>query len=320
MTMSTNAPFRILIIDQVHESLQNNLVKLPNVVIDYQPEITKEALVEALPEATVLVLRSKIKLEPELLRFGSKLRLIARAGAGVDEIDDRYLTENQITLINAPEGNRDAVGEHTVGMLLTLFNKLNLADQEVRHKKWYREANRGLEVKGKTVAIIGYGNMGKATAQRLSGFECEVIAYDKYKSDYGDRYARQADMEAVFQKADILSFHIPLLSENRHLVTPHYLDRFQKPIFLLNLARGEVAPFAAVRYGLEKGIVKGAALDVLENEKLQTLTPQQQTDFEFLAASPKVLFSPHVGGWTFESYQRISEVLAEKIAAYYHQM
>ncbi len=221
--------------------------------------------------------------------------------------------KRNITLLNAPEGNRDAVGEHTLGMLLCLFNRLNLADLEVRAGKWDREGNRGHEIKGKTIGIIGYGNMGNAFAKRLQGFECEVLAYDKFKENYGNKFAREVSIEEFQQKADIVSFHIPLNQHNKYLVNDEYLKGFEKNIYIINLARGEVIPFSILVSGIKSGKIIGAGLDVLENEKLNTLTPQQTADFEFLTKQDNLLFSPHVGGWTFESYKRLNEVLADKI-------
>ncbi len=242
------------------------------------------------------------------------MRYVARAGAGVDQIDEDYLAQRNIKLLNAPEGNRDAVGEHTLGMLLCLFNRLNLADLEVRAGKWRREENRGHEVKGKTIGIVGYGNMGNAFAKRLQGFECEVLAYDKFKTNYGNEFAKEAGIEEFQRKADVISFHIPLNQHNKYLVSEEYLKGFKKNIYIINLARGEVIPFSVLVSGIRSGKIIGAGLDVLENEKLDTLTPQQSEDFQFLAKQDNVLFTPHVGGWTFESYERLNEVLAMKIS------
>ena len=285
-----------------------------NMEYDYLPEIAKTEVSEKLSKYDGLILRSKLKLTQELLKKGVKLKFVARAGAGVDEIDETFLKERGITLINAPEGNRDAVGEHALGMLLCLFNKLNTGDLEVREKVWLREENRGHEIKGKTVGIIGYGNMGKAFAQRLSGFECKVLAFDKYKSNYGNKHAEQVSLEQLKAEADIVSLHMPLNKHNQYLFDTDYLSGFKKSIYLINLARGPILPFRTVVEGIKSGKILGAGLDVLENERLHTLTPEQAADFEFLTQQKNVLFTPHVGGWTYESYERINEVLVDKIS------
>jgi len=284
---------------------------------DYIPNIHPEEVIEKIVDYQGLILRSKMKIDISFLEKGSQLRFIARAGAGVDQIDEAYLQKRNIQLFNAPEGNRDAVGEHALGMLLALFNKLHLADAEVRKKIWKREANRGLEIKGKTVGIIGYGNMGKAFSKRLSGFDCNTIAYDINPRVTSDEYAEVVDLKSIFENADVLSLHTPLTPLSKNMVDKAFLDSFKKPFYLVNTARGPVASFASLRYGIESGILLGACLDVLENEKLQTLTEAQTIDFDFLAAQPNVLFSPHVGGWTHESYKRINEVLVAKIKTAY---
>jgi D-3-phosphoglycerate dehydrogenase len=306
---------KCLIIDDMHLSI---LALLPayGMEADYRPDIKPREVEEIISGYEGLLVRSKMKITRDFLDKATKLRFIARAGAGVDQIDESYLMERQIVLFNAPEGNRDAVGEHTLGMLLCLLNKIQLGNQEVRKKLWLREENRGIELGGKTVGIIGYGHMGKAFAQRLRGFGCEILAFDIRDVRPNDD-AKMVDMDTIWVKSDVVSYHIPLNSQNWGLVNEAYLDRFQKPVFLVNMARGEIIPFKVVRYGLEKGILRGAALDVLENEKLDTLTPEQDLDFTWLCKQPNVLLTPHVGGWTFESYEKINVTLVEKIARHY---
>jgi len=207
----------------------------------------------------------------------------------------------------------DAVGEHATGMLLALMNNFRNADQEIRNGKWDREGNRGYELKGKTVGIIGYGYMGRSFAKKLSGFEANVIAYDKYKTGFSDDYANEASMEEIVKKSDILSLHIPLTSETRQMVDDEYFFHFRKPIFFINTARGEIVSVNAVLKAIESGKILGAGLDVLQTEKFPALGEQDW--YKGLIASGKVLLTPHVGGWTFDSYRKISEVLAEKLRA-----
>lgn len=308
---------RLLIVDDVHEALFPLIS--PVVQIDYQPDITPEQVHAIIGQYEGLLLRSKLSINASLIGRAERLRFIARAGAGFDHLDDSAMKERHIALLTAPEGNRDAVGEQAIGMLLALMNNLARADRQVRQKQWLREENRGYEIQHKTVGIIGYGNMGRAFASRIGSFGCRVLAYDRYKTNYGDQHAQEVPMETIFQEADILSLHIPLNDANRYLADEQFFDQFRKPIWLVNTARGEVAPLRALRYALEKGLLRGAALDVLENEKLHTLTPEQQAHFEALAQMDNVLFSPHVAGWTYESYEKISLVLGEKIVAFLSQ-
>jgi D-3-phosphoglycerate dehydrogenase len=218
-----------------------------------------------------------------------------------------------IEIVNAPEGNRDALGEHMIGMLLCLFNKINLGDAQVRQGIWDREGNRGVELKNKTIGIIGYGFMGQSFVKRLASFDCNILVYDKYKRFFGDNFIKEVSLERIFEEADILSLHIPLTAESRHMVNEDFLYNFKKSIYFLNSARGELAKLTTLQRGLESGKILGAVLDVLENEKLNKLTTEQSQAFNYLKSSDKVLFTPHVAGWTHESYVRINEVLTSKI-------
>jgi len=309
--------FRLLIVDDLHPILMDRLRLFPQVVIDYQPKIAAEDIADAMRNAHGLVIRTKTPITSSMLAASPKLRWVARAGAGLDNIDEAAAAALDIALFNAPEGNRDAVGEHVIGMLLSLFNKLNTAHTEVSQGIWQREANRGIELKGKTVGLIGYGNNGHATAQKLSGFGVKVLAYDKYLSGYGDVYATEAGMERLFESCDILSLHLPLTTESRAMVDANFIGRFEKPVFLINAARGELVRLKDLKAALDSGQVLGACLDVLENEKLSQFTPEEKSLLTDLAHSGKVLFSPHVAGWTVESYRKISEVLAGKIEAWF---
>jgi len=309
--------FRVLIVDEVHPVLLNRLSLLPQINIDYQAHIAADQIGAALRPAQGLVIRTKTQITGEMLAAAPHLRWIARAGAGLDNIDEAAAAALDITLFNAPEGNRDAVGEHVIGMLLSLFNKLTTAHAEVSQGIWQREANRGIELKGKTVGLIGYGNNGRATAQKLSGFGVKVLAYDKYLNGYGDSYATEAGMERLFESCDVLSLHLPLTAESRAMVDANYLGRFEKPIYLINAARGELVKLADLKTALDRGQVLGACLDVLENEKLTSFHPAEKAQHQALVDSGKVLFTPHVAGWTVESYRKISEVLAGKIEAWF---
>lgn len=303
----------ILIADEIHPIFITR-VEAAGYHCDYRPAIKAEDAFAIIGNYEGLVIRSKFRLDREYIDAAQNLRFICRAGAGLDNIDEAYAKEKGINLINAPEGNMDAVGEHAVGMLLSLMNNFNAADAEIRNGSWRREANRGYELKGKTVGIIGYGFMGRSFAKKLSGFEVNVIAYDKYKTGFTDQYAREVSMEEIVKQSDVLSLHVPLTAETRGLVDEEYLFHFKKPIFLINTARGKVVKTTAVLHAIKEGKILGAGLDVLEIEKFPALA--EQSWFDELKRSGKVLLTPHVAGWTFDSYRQISEVLAEKLLAY----
>ena len=306
-----------LVVDDLHPSWQS-LFQDINLTTHYRPDLTAAEVPAALAAHPYegLVVRSKVRVTAELLTQGPALRYIARAGAGVDNIDEAALAAAGVTLLNAPEGNRDAVGEFAIGMLLSLLRNIPRANEEVRESIWQREANRGEELGGKIVGILGYGNMGRAFARRLTGFGCTVLAHDNDSTCIPDQHATLVTLSELQTRAEILSLHIPYSPANHHFVSDALLREFGNPIWLLNTARGEVLDHAALVRHLQSGQVRGAALDVLENEKLATLSAEQQATFDFLKNAPQVVLSPHIGGWTHQSYQRINEVLAQKIAAF----
>ena len=305
---------KCLIIDRMHECIIP-LLKEAGYQADYQPGLSRDEVLACISIYEGLIVRSKLAVDQELIGRATALRFVGRAGAGLDQIDVDALAARNIAVLNAPEGNRDALAEHMVGLLLGLLNKIHQADRQVRSGVWDREGSRGVELMGKTVGIVGYGYMGQAFARRLSGFGVNVLAYDKYKQHYGDAYATEASMDALYEQADIVSFHVPLTEETYHLVDESYLARFRKNIFLLNSARGKIITLKTLAKAIAQGKVRGAALDVLENESLTQLTDEQQHYFNELTQSDRVLFTPHVGGWTYESFEKISRVLAEKIIA-----
>jgi len=301
---------KILIVDDLHSSFKERAEKM-GYQCDEEPFFTKEQTLAVIANYDGLVIRTKFRVDQPFIDAAIKLTFIARAGAGMDNIDEGYAQSKKIVCIHAPEGNRDAVAEHAIGMLLSLMNNLRRADHDVRHGIWNREGNRGWELQGKTVAIIGYGNTGQSFARKLSGFDVDVIAYDKYQTGFSSAYAKEVSMEQVVKHADILSFHIPLTRETRQLVNDEYLFHFKKPIFLLNTARGEIVNTQSILKAIKGGKIVGAGLDVLEVEGFPALSKMDW--YEDLAQSERVLLSPHVAGWTFESYRKISEVLAEKL-------
>jgi len=303
---------KILIADSMHPSLFS-MLESQGWEYAYHPEFKREDIIQALPGFEGLFIRSKTFVDQEVMENAPKLRFIARAGAGLDLIDLEVAKQHGVEVFHAGEGNRDAVAEHMLGMLLGLLANIVKADKEVRSGIWDREGNRGVELMKKTVGLIGYGNNGGATAKRLSGFGCKVLAYDKYRDRYGDDYAQEASLEQIMQEADILSLHVPLTDETKYLIDQKLIEGFAKPFYLMNLSRGKVADLTAVVEGLKSGKIIGACLDVLENEKLKTLTEPQQAVFDYLINSNRVVLTPHIGGWTHESYVRINEVLLRQI-------
>lgn len=303
---------KCLVIDRMHDSLFPMLEKI-GWEVTYKPEITRSEIKQVLDEFSGLIVRSKTKIDRDLLGENPTIKFVGRAGAGLDNLDLHYLAEKKIEVIHAAEGNRDAVGEHTVGILLAVIRNIVKADQEVRAFTWHREENRGWEIMDKTIGIVGYGNMGQAFAKRLSGFGCKVLAYDKYRTNYSDSVAQEADMQKIWAEADILSLHIPLSEETRGMVNQTYLDRFQKNIVLLNTSRGEIVSLHDLSTMLAAGKIKGAALDVLENEKMNDLSPSDRATLNNLYQNTNVIFTPHIAGWTFESHIKINVALVDKI-------
>ena len=305
---------KILIVDDLHENIFPMLDKL-GFQVNYQPDINRSEILEIIRDYEGLIIRSKTKVDAAFLLHCDKLEFIARAGAGLDLIDLQAVSLRNIKVFAANEGNADAVAEHTMGMILMLLNKLNWADSEVRQRVWNREENRGIELKGMTVGIIGYGNMGMALAQRLMGFDVKVLAYDKVeKKDYEyGLYSEKASMERLFEETDLLSIHVPLTNETFMMINDDFIRKFKKNIFIVNTSRGEVASSDSILKGLQSGKIRGACLDVLENEKFSTLTTEQEVIYQQLFELKNVILTPHIAGWTVESYRKINEVLIEKI-------
>ncbi|WP_231458945.1 MULTISPECIES: NAD(P)-dependent oxidoreductase [unclassified Pedobacter] len=303
---------KILIVDDLHPAFKEQALKL-GYLVDDEPLITRAETLAKIKDYDGIAVRTKFRIDAELFAAASKLKFVARAGAGLDNIDDKIAFEKNIRLINAPEGNCDAVGEHTVGLLLSLMNNFRNADIQIRNGIWDREGNRGYELKGKKVGIIGYGFMGQSFAKKLAGFEVDVMAYDKYKTGFSDAFAREVSMEEIVKHADVLSLHIPLTTETKQMVDDEYFFHFKKPIFFINTARGEIAKVSAILNAVNSGKILGAGLDVLETEKFPALA--EQNWYSDLKLHDRVILTPHVGGWTFDSYRKISEVLAEKLIA-----
>lgn len=306
----------VLFIDTVHALLQEQLEANGFTCIDGS-KMNREAVEQRLADIDGIVIRSRFTMDETILKFAPNLKFIARSGAGMENIDEAYCSHRQIVLFNAPEGNRTAVGEQALGMLLALFNHLVRGNEEVRKGVWDREGNRGIELTGKTVGIIGYGNNGSAFAKVLRGFDCNVLAYDKYKTGFGDSNVEESSLEQIYEHADVVSFHIPQNEETLFMGNADFFNAFHKSIYLLNLSRGKIVRIADLLQAIEQGKVLGAGLDVLEFESksFEQFEAANNPTTEALFASNKVLLSPHVGGWTKESYVKLSAVLADKILA-----
>lgn len=306
---------KILFLDTVHPILEERLTGL-GYSCEHDLTASKSIVESKINNYFGLVIRSRFPIDQQFLDKAENLKFIARSGAGLENINVAYAEKKGIEVFNSPEGNMDAVGEQAIGMLLMLFNQLKKGDVEVRKGVWDREGNRGLELSGKTVGIIGYGNMGSALAQKLSGFGCKVIAYDKYKSGFGNSIVEEVSLKEIFEKTDVLSIHLPLSDETDHYVNEQFLEAFKKPIYLINTARGNNVCIGDLVNGLKNRTVLGACLDVFEYEtkSFETINASElPEDFQYLTNSKNVILSPHVAGWTHESYLKLSSFLADKI-------
>jgi D-3-phosphoglycerate dehydrogenase len=305
---------KIYILDTVHPLMHDMLKGKFELIENYK--CTFEELKVILPEAFGVILRSRIVFNSELIDAAKNLKFIARVGAGMESIDVKHAESKGIACLNSPEGNCDAVAEHAIGLLLTLQNNLNRADRQVRQGIWQREANRGIEIKGKCVGILGYGNMGRAFSERLVGFGCRIISYDKNKTNYAPDFVEEVDKETFFKESEIVSLHIPLDDDNYYLIDEKWFSKFEHSIVLINTARGLILRIADLLKALESGKVVAAGLDVLEYEESsfeKTKNLIDIADFRKLATMENVIFTPHIGGWTVESKVKLATVLADKI-------
>ena len=308
---------KILHIDSNHSLLIDQLNKL-SFTNDEDYTSSKSEIEAKIETYDGIVIRSRFTIDQQFLNAATNLKFIGRVGAGLENIDCDYAEKKGVYLISAPEGNRNAVGEHALGMLLSLFNKLNKADREVRQGKWLREANRGIELDGKTVGLIGYGNMGKAFAKKLRGFDVEVLCYD-IKANVGDENAVQISLSDLQEKADVLSLHTPQTELTINMVNSEFINKFKNPFWLINTARGKSVVTEDLVQALKTGKILGAGLDVLEYEKssFENLftSSKMPIAFEYLINAENVLLTPHVAGWTIESNIKLSQTIVDKIKA-----
>jgi len=310
-----NSPITVLFLDSAHPILEEIIQKY-NIVCIHDYNCTQQDLVSKYNYINGIVIRSRFKINQEIISGLKNLRFIARFGAGIENIDLEFAHKSGITCLHAPEGNMDAVGEHAIGMLLSLFNHLNRADKEVRQGLWLREENRGIELSGKTVGVIGCGNMGKSFIKKLQGFDVKILVNDIYKSDFLEKNseAKEVTIDRIYKEADVVSLHINYSTDNHYYVNDKFLSNFSKPIYIINTSRGKVLNCSDLLVAINSKKVLGACLDVLEFES---------TSFENIANAPNVLkelfkkenilFSPHIAGWSKESFEKMGRILGEKI-------
>ena len=307
---------KAIITDRVHPYLLEQLSQL-GYSVEYKPDITPDALDDVISQYHGVVINSKIVMDNSRIQRSKQLRWIARLGSGLEIIDLPFAQSKGIHVINSPEGNRNAVAEHAMGMLLMLFNNLQLCDQEVRSFSWDREACRGREIMGKTIGIVGFGHTGSAFATKLSGWGVQLLTYDKYNPIFGPGYphVKSTSIEELQERADILSFHLPLTPETEGLVDFDFLSKCKPGVIIVNTSRGKVVDIEGLTKALHLGIVGGACLDVFPNEKPRTYSEYERSMYEALFLHKNVIISPHVAGWTEESLKRIAEVTFQKIKA-----
>lgn len=308
---------RILLADSNHPVLYQTLMEA-GFTCDHYWDKTAEELQRILPNYDGLVIRSKFKITKLNMDTAANLKCIGRVGAGMENIDTEYAKAKNIVCVNAPEGNCDAVGEHALGMLLMLMNNLKKADNEVRNNIWLRAENRGYEITGKTIGIIGCGFMGSSFAEKLKGFNCKILVYDKYKSGLTNDYLKQTTLQELFDECDIVSIHVPLSTETEYMINADFITQFKKPVYIINTSRGKCLNTKDLVEAIENGKVRGACLDVLEYESTsfeKMDNPQENKTLQYILNSDKVILSPHIAGWTHESNYKMSKIVAEKMIA-----
>ena len=299
---------KVLFIDTTHKYLIDQLEK-KNIICDFEFSKTKSQIEKIIAKYDGIVIRSRFKIDKKFIDAAKKLKFIARAGSGLENIDIKYAEQKKIKCINAAEGNKQAVAEHALALILNLFNKINQANNQLKSGKWLREENRGIELSGKKIGIIGFGNTGSSFVNLLKNFDLELLVYDKYKQNY----EYKSSLKEIFEKAEILSLHVPLNDETKKYIDKSFINKMKKPFYLINTSRGQCVDTKALIRGIKENKVKGACLDVFEHEKTSFEKLKRNRDLSFLLNSNKTILTPHIAGWTTESYFKIAKILSEKI-------
>ena len=299
---------KIIFIDTTHPKLIKDL-NYKGFICDQAYDKSRSEILKIIMNYDGIVIRSRFKIDKNFINAAKKLKFIARAGSGTENIDLRYANKKNIKCFNAAEGNRQAVAEHALAMILNLLNNIRVSDQEIRRGIWNREKNRGIELSGKTIGIIGFGNTGSSFAKILENFNVKILAYDKYK----EKYKFQSNLDEILELSDIISLHIPLTEETKYLVNENFIYKAKKPFYIINTSRGQCIETKALIKGLKDQKILGACLDVFEQEKNSFEKIGENADLKYLIESKKTILTPHIAGWTFESNYKIAETLSKKI-------
>ena len=308
---------KILFLDKIHPDLKYNLTQ-QGIVCEEKITENKNQILKIINEFNGIIIRSRFKIDKNFIQKASHLNFIARFGSGMENIDVLEAKKHKIKCINAPKGNSNAVGEHTLGLLLSLMNNIQPSSLEVKNGQWKREENRGTELSKKTIGIIGYGNAGQAFSKKLIGFNCKILAYDKYKKKYQNKFVKKSSLKNIFKYSDVLSLHIPLNKETENLINNDFINKFSKNIFFLNTSRGKIVNTDDLITNIKSGKIIGAGLDVLEheNKNFEKLDSTKNVTLEFLKKCPKVILTPHIAGWSFESNKLMCKILTKKILSH----